>query len=385
MSQNLNELIDMLKGRRVFIQTHNFPDQDAIASAFGLQVLLEKFGIKTTICHHGNIERFNTNAMLSEFGIQVVSDEDISDMTADDYIIIVDSQKGNSNILDLDGGIIACIDHHPVFNEDDNYRYKDIRKVGSCSTIIADYYRQMKIDIPENVAAALLYGLKCDTHDFTRGVTQLDVDVYAYLFPKCDQKIISRFQTSEILFGELDAFSDSIRNVEIFNGIAFVFLDFMCADAFIAMVSDFILGVEGVNFVIVYNKRGNGFKFSVRSELDEYDAGKIINEALKGVGTGGGHASMAGGYADENKILGISIDFNKVIEDLFLEVINSIPKVSRTPLSGKTENDVEAILDEKSEVEEIKVMSNDEKIESNVDLSQIISIESIIKDITSAE
>lgn len=333
MSQNLADLIELLKGKRVFIQTHNFPDQDAIASAYGLQVLLEEFKVKTIICHHGNIDRFNTNAMLTEFGIEMVSDEELVDMTPDDYIITVDSQKGNGNILDLVGNEVACIDHHPVFSEVDDYKYKDIRMVGSCATIIADYYRQIGMEIPENVATALLYGLKCDTRDFTRGVTQLDVDIYAYLFPKCDLKIIQHFQSGEIRYDELDAFADSIRNVEIFNGIAFVFLNFTCADAFIAMVSDFILDVEAVNFVIVYTKRGNGFKFSVRSEYEEFDAGKIVFEALKDVGSGGGHASMAGGYADESKILELSIDFNKVIQDLFLGVINKIPRTGYAALS----------------------------------------------------
>lgn len=329
MSQNLAELIELLKGNRVFIQTHNFPDQDAIASAYGLQVLLQEFKIDTTICHHGHIDRFSTNAMITEFGIEMVSDEDLSDMTSDDYIITVDSQKGNSNIRDLVGNEVACIDHHPVFCEIDDYKYKDIRMVGSCSTIIADYYRQIGMEIPASVATALLYGLKCDTRDFTRGVTQLDVDIYANLFPKCDIKVIQHFQSGEILYGELDAFADSIRNVEIFNGIAFVFLNFTCEDAFMGTVADFILDVDAVNFVIVYTKRGSGYKFSVRSEFEEFDAGQIVFEALKDVGSGGGHASMAGGYADESKILELSIDFNKVVQDLFLGVINKIPRTGR--------------------------------------------------------
>lgn len=332
MSHNLTELIGLLKGRRVFIQTHNFPDQDAIASAYGLQVLLENFNIKTIICHHGNIDRSSTNAMLSEFAIEMTSD-DMLDMTPGDCIITVDSQKGNGNILDLVGEEVACIDHHPIFNESDDYKYKDIRMVGSCATIIADYFRQTGVEITENVATALLYGIKCDTRDFTRGVTQLDVDMYGYLFPKSNQKTIQHFQSAEMLYSELNAFADSIRNVEIFNGIAFVYLNFNCADAFIAMVSDFILDVDAVNIVIVYTKRGNGFKFSVRSEYEEFDAGKIVFEALKDVGTGGGHASMAGGYAEESKILELSIDFNKVIQDLFLGVINTIPRTGYAALT----------------------------------------------------
>ncbi|MBQ9948497.1 MAG: DHH family phosphoesterase, partial [Oscillospiraceae bacterium] len=115
MPPKLSELVTLLKGHRVFIQTHNFPDPDAIASAFGLQVLLWRFNIATTICHHGNIERTATANMVAEFGIQMTTDDDLKDMRPDDYIITVDSQKGNANILDLVGDEVACIDHHPTF------------------------------------------------------------------------------------------------------------------------------------------------------------------------------------------------------------------------------------------------------------------------------
>ncbi|MBD5129677.1 MAG: DHH family phosphoesterase [Ruminococcaceae bacterium] len=332
MIPKLSELVDLLKGRRAFIQTHNFPDPDAIASAFGLQVLLDNFNVKTTICHHGCVERTATANMAAEFGIEMTTDEELEDMTPEDYIIVVDSQKGNSNIRDLIGDEVACIDHHPVFCEVDDYKYKDIRIVGSCSTIIADYYRHYDIDMPESVATALLYGLKSDTRDFKRGVTQLDIEIYAYLYPKSNAQQIRFFQASELHYDELNAFADSMRKIEIFDGVAFAFLDFNCADAFIATVSDFILDIDAVNVAIVYTRRGDGFKFSVRSEFDELDAGQIVSAALAGLGSGGGHRSMAGGYAMESRILDISIDINKVIQDLFLNVISKTP---RTGLAAK--------------------------------------------------
>ena len=332
MANRLSELIELIKGHRVFIQTHNFPDQDAIASAYGLQVLLEEFGIISLICHHGNIDRTATAAMVRELGIKLTMDGDDLDMLETDYIITVDSQKGNSNILDLIGDEVACIDHHPVFFKCDDYKFKDIRMVGSCSTIIADYYRENGIEMPDNVATALLYGLKCDTRDFTRGVTQLDIEMYGYLFPKSDNQMIRHFQSGEIQYEELNSFVDSMRNIDIYNGIAFAFLDFSCTDAFIATVSDFILDIDAVNFAVVYTRRGGGFKFSVRSEFEEFDAGQIISEALSNVGSGGGHRSMAGGFADESRVLDISFDYKQVIQNLFLDVINKIP---RTGIAAK--------------------------------------------------
>ena len=115
-----------------------------------------------------------------------------------------------------------------------------------------------------------------------------------------------------------------MRNIDIYNGIAFAFLDFSCTDSFIAIVSDFILDIDIVNFAVVYSRRAGGFKFSVRSEFEELDAGQIVSEALKAVGSGGGHSSMAGGYADESRVLGIGFDYKQVIQNLFFNVINSV-------------------------------------------------------------
>ena len=323
MPPKLSELVTLLKGHRVFIQTHNFPDPDAIASAFGLQVLLGKFNIPTTICHHGQVERTATANMVAEFGISMTTDDDLKDMRADDYIITVDSQKGNANLLDLVGDEVACIDHHPTFCKAE-YKYKDIRIVGSCSTIIADYYRLYNIDMPQDVATALLYGLRMDTCDFNRGVTELDVEIYRYLFPKANNALIRKFESGVIQYDELEAFVDSMRNIDICNGTAFAFLNFDCADAFVATISDFILNLDVVEVAVVYSRRENGFKFSVRSEVDEINAGQLVSRALKGIGSGGGHKSMAGGFAIESKLLDISIDFNRVIQNLFLDTIGEM-------------------------------------------------------------
>ena len=170
-----------------------------------------------------------------------------------------------------------------------------------------------------------------DTADFTRGVTELDIDVYRYLFPIADNQLIRKFQSGVIQYDELEAFVDSMKNIDIFNGVAFAFLNFPCADAFVATVSDFILNLDVVTFAVVYSRKENGFKFSVRSELDELNAGTIAEEALQTVGSGGGHRSMAGGFAEESKILDISIDFNRVIQNLFLDVIDKLRPAAEEP------------------------------------------------------
>ena len=57
-----------------------------------------------------------------------------------------------------------------------------------------------------------------------------------------------------------------------------------------------MLALKEVSFSVVYARREGGVQLSVRSEKPSLDAGKIVSKALAGLGSGGGHAEMAGGF-----------------------------------------------------------------------------------------
>ena len=50
MNVNPLQLTELLKGHKSYIQTHNYPDPDAVASAYGLQYFLKMHGIDAEIC-----------------------------------------------------------------------------------------------------------------------------------------------------------------------------------------------------------------------------------------------------------------------------------------------------------------------------------------------
>lgn len=295
--KDLLALVDILKDGRVFIQTHNYPDPDAIASAFGLQKLLEHFGISSLICYDGTAEKLSAVSMLRNFSIEMIPSCELTDMTEQDKIVAVDAQKLNSNLTDLIGDEVACIDHHPTFIKVD-YQYLDVTITGACATIIADYYFSNGITPEKNVASALIYGIKMDTADFSRGVTQLDIDMYSRLFPLADNQLLDKMKLNTMEFADLKAYGCAINNIKIFGNVGYAFIPFECPDALIAMISDFILALDIIEFTVVYAVRGSGYKFSVRSELPELNAGEIARAALEPFGSGGGHPRMAGGYAE---------------------------------------------------------------------------------------
>lgn len=299
---NINQLFDLCKERVVWIQTHNFPDPDAIASAFGLQKLLEEKGVHSKLCYEGVIDKLSSTKMLELLDEPMCSHDEIeSEMTEKDMIILVDCQKNNGNTTDLIGAELAVIDHHPTFVQVE-YEYSDLRITGACSSIIAEYYRASGITPNERVATALLYGIKMDTLQFCRGVTSFDIEMYGYLFGFVNQELLTKLESNNMELEDLQAYAVAIKNIQIYGKVGFSYLDYECPDALVAMLSDFILALKEVEVVVLYARRQEGYKFSFRSERDDINAGILAYEGLKEWGNGGGHATMAGGFVSDEKL-----------------------------------------------------------------------------------
>lgn len=338
MTNRLESLISALKGHKVFIQTHDFPDPDALASAFGLQKLLMLFDVKTVICYSGIISKASTTSMVSTFGIEMTDIESVSNMNKDDYVITIDAQTNNANIVAPKGTIVACIDHHPTTTPYE-YLFKDVRICGACSSIVADYYFSNGLQPDKNTATALLYGLKMDTEDFRRGVTSFDIDMYRMLFDFAEESQIKDLLHQQMEFSDLRNYTIALGNIKVFDGIAFSYIDLDVTDGLIASVSDFMLTLLEVEFTVVYAKRSNGYKFSVRSQLDYLDAGVITTNALEGIGTGGGHGAMAGGYVPFANIEDAEFDVEEEIQNRFINSVyfsRTLQDVLTDPLSNFT-------------------------------------------------
>lgn len=317
----LSSLIQLCQGYHVYIQTHNFPDPDAIASAFGLQRLLSAYGVESTLCYDGRIDKLSSSKMLEKFQIRMLPYESlISEIRETDRIICVDTQKHGGNVTDFIGEEVACIDHHPTYVPVE-YQYQDIRITGACATLIAEYYKLSGMEPDRDTATALLYGLKMDTLQFTRGVTELDIEMFRFLFPFCDREKLSALEKNNMELADLNAYGAAIKSIELYNKVGFSWIPFSCPDAMIAILSDFILSLVEVDVAVVAAFREDGVKLSVRSENPAVSAGNLIHEALKNVGNGGGHASMGGGLISRDRLPELGHYPKDTIRHLFLEVL----------------------------------------------------------------
>lgn len=316
---NFQQMIDFIMHKHIYIQMHNFPDPDAIASAYGLQFLLEQKNIKSTICYKGRVSHGSSYSMVEKLGINIVEYDELKDMNTNSEIILVDAQKGNANIIDMPGEEVMCIDHHPTY-EKAEYVLSDIRpEVGACASIIAQYFFDNNIVMSSKVATALLYGIKVDTANMTRGVSDLDLEMFYKIFNMADRQMIEELDNSVLRKEDLHAYANAISSIETVGRMSFANTGMNCPEALIAAISDFIMMLDGTDITVVYSLRDDGIKISLRSNSG-VDVGKIANRALRGIGSGGGHENMAGGFVSYDSSIknptGDETYVNAIIEDI---------------------------------------------------------------------
>lgn len=292
------ELIEILnKAENIYIQPHNMPDPDAIASSFALLMLLKEFNIKAEIIYVSLIEKINSITMVQLLGIDMTLKQKDFISNPKDFIIMVDSQIGNSNVTNIEGQTIAVIDHHNKI-DNDSYVFSDIRSdVGACSTLMGNYYKELGIIPSQNVSTALLYGIMTDTNNLTRASGALDMEIFYWLYGFANIDIIKKLRMNEIGREDIKAYAKALDTIEIYGNMGFVHIE-NCNDSLLGTISDMVYTIEGVNIVVSYARREDGVKFSVRCGLEDIAADGLIRHILHDKGVGGGHNEMAGGFID---------------------------------------------------------------------------------------
>ena len=293
--QKIKKLIKTLKGRkRIFIQTHNYPDHDAVASAFALHYLLKSFKIDSNIIFHGDILRDSLQKMIDTLRIPIQPHYKY-ELNDDDSIVIVDANKKNKNVAELKGEVVAVIDHHPGVEHED-VGFCDIRSdYGACASIIFSYFAELMLEPGREVATALHAGIVFDTHQFTRNVNPLDIETVAMLYHVSDIKFVNLLVRNSIKLDDFRQYRYLLDRIMINGVFAYCHFPDGCNKDLLAILADYIISAEEIKFVVLSAQSSEGISFCVRSEMNTIPANTAVQKLLSGIGSGGGHVDMAGG------------------------------------------------------------------------------------------
>ena len=274
----------------VLVLLQDDPDPDAIASGLALRQVLCRNKQTAPLGSFGRVTRPENIAMvkLLEIEIEKITKNTINNF---DRIAVVDLQPPHlTNPPEL---IDLVIDHHP---EQFNYKshIKDIRpSYGATSTILLEYLLCTNSSIGTRLATAMLYGIKSDTYALSREVNEWDVEAFSYLYPLANQNLMRRIERPELPPAALDALSLALKNRRLIDKVAFVHLGRVERDDLIPQMADFSLSFEGIEWAFVSGVYESNYITSVRNVGYVRAAGRVLKEAFGGIGSAGGHASMA--------------------------------------------------------------------------------------------
>jgi nanoRNase/pAp phosphatase (c-di-AMP/oligoRNAs hydrolase) len=299
-----SQLIERLKGLpRVVIQAHDFPDHDAVASAYALAYLLNQQGIETIQVYNGVIDRVSIHRMIEILAIPIVHASDAG-LRAEDILIVVDGCVGEKNVTDLTGEEVAVIDHHEVTAAAGLW-YQDIRPhYGATATIICEYYQQLDLTMPTAVATALQVGLNIDTANLTRGFCEADVKAFAFFHRIANQDLVNNICRNSLESSELPYYQHLLSELRIDRGVATALMPTDCPKNLLGLLGDFLIAVDSVDVSILACGRPETIQLSLRSERQEVNVAQLAQHVLVDteIGFGGGHAHMAGGVVNLAKL-----------------------------------------------------------------------------------
>lgn len=311
----------------LLILTHDNPDPDSIASAAALQYLLGKTrGVKSTVAHGGIVGRAENRAMVRLLGIHLHTIPGDTSLDLFRHIALIDAQPftGNSQTLPDGSAIDVVIDHHPLRSSTHSARFFDVRDdIGASATILTEYLRAAEIDIPSELATALLYGIRSETQDLGREASESDREAYDFLFHRSDLAKLSAIARPVLERRYYLQMAEALESIHLAGELAVCPLGDIIDPDFVPELADLTVRMEGLRWVLVYGHFEDRVYVSIRTNDHEANAGEVMQQLLDGLGRGGGHGMRAGG-AISSATVGLSRErLSSELNQRFLELMDA--------------------------------------------------------------
>jgi nanoRNase/pAp phosphatase (c-di-AMP/oligoRNAs hydrolase) len=261
--QMLARVLEAHRGERHIIVLQNYPDPDAISSAFAHQLISRRFGIETDIVYSGKISHQQNVALLKLLGIGLLPYEPGLDLSLYQGAVFVDNQGTTSGqiVEALEAAKVPAlivVDHHAP-QDRLHAELADLRRTGATATIYAEYLSQGLLPLDKGnrehaiAATALMHGLLTDTNNFIRADAE-DLHAAAFLSEFRDAELLAQIMSQARSKQTMDIIRRALGNRFIAENFSIAGIGFLRAedrDA-IPQAADFLLTEENVHTAIVY-------------------------------------------------------------------------------------------------------------------------------------
>lgn len=277
-------------GESLGIITFDNPDPDTIASAVALQAIADHFGVEANIHYFGEIGHQENRAFANLLGIELVQIETEEDLEEYDLVGLVDHSANAENVsINID----IFIDHYEPDTELEA-SFTDIRpNISSTSTILTKYIQEFDIKPSEEVATALLYGIRAETLDFKRETTPADLTAAAYLYPFANHDTLEQVESPSMSPETLDVLAEAIQNRKVQGSHLISNAGFIRDRDALTQAAQHLLDLEGITTTAVFGIADETIYIAARSRDIRLNIQNTLEDAFGESGEVVGHSTQA--------------------------------------------------------------------------------------------
>ncbi|MFB6297045.1 MAG: bifunctional oligoribonuclease/PAP phosphatase NrnA [Salinirussus sp.] len=295
----------------VSVLMHPTPDPDAMSSALAVEELAATVDTDVRLQYHGDIGHQENRAFQTVLDGEFDRIEDADDIDGEAVVLVDHNEpRGFKGAGRIDP--VAIVDHHP--GDGEGTAFTDVRdERGSCASIFAEYFSALGWDpvdaddpeagadarrrLPEAVATGLLHGIHTDTRNLTSGCSAGEFEAVEYLYPGVDGDLFDRIANPPVDADTLDVKARAIQDRDVRAPFAVSDVGEVSNVDAIPQAAEELLGLEGVDAVVVVGEHDDELRLSGRSRDDRVHMGKTLQAAVDDIpmSGAGGHARSGGG------------------------------------------------------------------------------------------
>jgi nanoRNase/pAp phosphatase (c-di-AMP/oligoRNAs hydrolase) len=311
--KELEQFLADHRGERHIAILQDFPDPDAISSAFAHQLISAPFDITVDIVYERRISHPQNIALVRLLDLDLIRYSEAFDLSKYAGAVFIDNQGTTTGLIDplLKANVppLMIIDHHER-QERIQAEYTDIRRIGATATIYTEYIQEGMLTLdrshPDHVkcATALMHGLRSETNDLIRAKED-EFLAAAFLSHFYDPTLLSEILRQQRPSRVMEIIKRALENRTVLSNVSVSGIGYLRAedrDA-IPQGADFLLTEENVHTAIVFGIIVDGPREvlggSMRTLKLTVDPDEFLKETFgkdeRGIFFGGGR-QHAGGF-----------------------------------------------------------------------------------------
>ncbi len=266
-AEQLGQLLLTHQHERHLVILQDFPDPDALSSAWTYQLIAQEYDIKCDIIYAGTLSHQENIALVKLTGLpaqrwtlQTLKSKDLSSYQG---FVLIDNQGTTSQLMPVvqQSGLplLAVIDHHNV-QGDFQAEFVDIRpSIRATATICTQYLQAGLLPLDSSIsqhvkcATALMHGLHSDTNRLMQAKEE-DFMAAAYLSRFYDAQVLKAILQANRSKRVMDVIERSLKNRIVQNNFSIAgvgYLHYDDRDA-IPQAADFLVTEDNVHTAVVY-------------------------------------------------------------------------------------------------------------------------------------